>query len=115
MRVEYLQSPRQSGKTRYLAEKVAELQDEGHNLVVVGVHEAKAVDEWYDLMFDVGIDPSRFMVELPSDVSTARGHMYALAGIDNADMIADWQFFLTDLAMGMLNDVVTVTHTENLS
>lgn len=111
MHYEFLQLPPQGGKTRYLAERVAELQDEGHDLVVVVTHDHGEAGAWYDLCFSVGIDPSRFMLLTPSTAQTAvRG--FALAGIDNADLIDNLAEICYVVIPSMTNENMVVTYTS---
>lgn len=108
---------RQSGKTRYLAERVGELQDKGYDLVVVVTHDSREALHWYDLMFEVGIDPSRFLVQTAQGVDNLRGLRYALAGIDNADLMRDPCAVLSQArpgAVNALNDPVVVTSSHYL-
>lgn len=111
MKFEFLQLPRQGGKTHYLAERVAELQDEGHDLVAVIIHSVSAVDVWYDLLFSVGIDPSRFML-INATNDGVKGTRFALAGFDNADLVDNPLETCYALIPCATNDTMMVTYTD---
>lgn len=86
-RFEYFQAGRGAGKTYYLAQKAAEAQDAGADLCVVVVHNSAQVDYWYDLLWTVGIDPSRFMILLPGQANKVPGQTVTFVGVDNADLM----------------------------
>ena len=112
MRLEILMTSRQFGKARLLAEKVAEFQDAGHDPVVVVVPDASYVDEWYDLLFEVGVDPSRIILHPACNASdiTEKGAYL----VQDGDRMSNLHGILQNVSKLTTTDVITITTNQDL-
>ena len=89
---QFISAARAWGKTRYLAEEIALMQDlHPDQVFTVLVPNAHHVDYWFDLCFEVGIDPSRLVIETPDTLKLARGRKSRVVGVDEVPFDeVDW-------------------------
>lgn len=114
MKYEFLHLPRQGGKTVRMIERIAELQDEGYDPVVVIVPVANWIDHMAPMLVEFGADPSRVIVFTEQMIKHGnhRGVRYALAGLDDADVFRDWRLTVREALPGAENDSILFTHSE---
>lgn len=112
-RIETIRMGRGGGKSSFLADRVAALQDEGYDPVVVIVPDAKYVDHWFDMLMDHEIDPSRIII-MPISVYRDKIHGFDNSAflIDDGDRIDNLRDVVYDVIQQAANDVLTITITN---